>query len=95
MTRIVYYLKLTLYTSAMGFASACGVGISILATIVGQRLNINWYVARLFYGIASPLVGIKCTVEGEEHLKYLLDTGKGEKAKSAVLLGNHQRYVVD
>jgi lysophosphatidate acyltransferase len=93
MPPVSYYLRLSLYTSAMGFASACGVGISIIATLLGQRLNINWYVARLFYRLASPLVGIKCIVEGEEHLKALMSVEKGEKAKSAVLLGNHQRYV--
>lgn len=55
-----------------------------------QRLNINYFVARSFYHVCSPLVGIKLEVEGEEHLSALV-SGREGKGQSAVLVGNHQR----
>lgn len=57
-----------------------------------QRLNINYFTARSFYYICSPLVGIRIDVEGEEHLTSLL-TAKNGKSQSSVLVGNHQRLV--
>jgi hypothetical protein len=57
-----------------------------------QRLNINYYVARSFYHVCSPLVGIRLDVEGMEHLSSLATAREG-KGQSAVLLGNHQRSV--
>ncbi|KAK4686994.1 lysophosphatidate acyltransferase, partial [Tremellales sp. Uapishka_1] len=84
-----FYFHLTLYMSTMGVISIWGVVISILATAAGQRLNINYLVARSFYGACSPLIGIKFEVEGEEHLARLL-TARGGRPQSAVLVGNHQ-----
>ncbi|ODO09088.1 hypothetical protein I350_02688 [Cryptococcus amylolentus CBS 6273] len=83
------YWNLILYLSALGMASAWGIVVTILATASGQRFNINYYVARTFYNVARPLVGIRIQVEGEEHLDGLL-TARGGKGQSAVLLGNHQ-----
>ena len=56
-----------------------------------QRLNINYLVARSFYYVCSPLIGIKLEVEGEEHLSNLLHA-RGGRSQSAILVGNHQRY---
>lgn len=42
--------------------------------------------------MASPLTGIRLEVEGEEHLTGLLTAREG-KSQSAVLVGNHQRWV--
>ncbi|WVQ74038.1 hypothetical protein IAR50_003619 [Cryptococcus sp. DSM 104548] len=83
------YWNLILYLSALGMASAWGIVVTILATASGQRFNINYYVARTFYNVARPLVGISIQVEGEEHLDGLLTAREG-KGQSAVLLGNHQ-----
>lgn len=62
----------------------------MVAEIRPKRLNINHYVARSFYAMCSPLIGIRLEVEGEEHLTGLV-TSRGGKSQSAVLVGNHQR----
>lgn len=58
-----------------------------------QRFNINYIVARSFYGLCSPLVGIRMHVEGGEHLTSLAKANEG-KGQSAVLITNHQRLVL-
>ncbi|KAK1921308.1 1-acylglycerol-3-phosphate O-acyltransferase [Papiliotrema laurentii] len=83
------YYHLGLYLSTLGAASAWGVLITIVATLTGKRFNINYYVARSFYTVCSPLIGIKVDVEGEEHLSGLV-RARGGKGQSAVLVGNHQ-----
>ncbi|WWC57935.1 uncharacterized protein I303_100470 [Kwoniella dejecticola CBS 10117] len=90
--RARFYYHLTLYVSTLGALSVWGVIVSILATISGQRLNINYLVARSFYLTCSPAVGISFEVEGEEHLKGLL-TARGGREQSAVLVGNHQSFL--
>lgn len=58
----------------------CAVGMSI----VGERFNVNFVVARSFYNLASRAVDIKVEiVEGEQYL----DT------RPAVLVANHQSMV--
>lgn len=59
-----------------------------------QRLNINFLTARSFYYLCYPLIGVKLEVEGREHLDKLMTIGENGKAQSAVLVGNHQRWVV-
>ena len=60
-----------------------------------QRFNINYIVARSFYGTVSPLIGIRLRVEGEEHLiKLAQGKGAGGRPQSAVLVGNHQRCAI-
>jgi hypothetical protein len=56
-----------------------------------QRLNINFLTARSFYYLCSPLIGVTLEVEGREHLEQL---NSGAGGKSAVLVGNHQSFVV-
>ncbi|WWD05952.1 hypothetical protein V865_004037 [Kwoniella europaea PYCC6329] len=90
--RARFYYHLTLYVSTLGALSLWGVVVSILATVTGQRLNINYLVARSFYLTCSPAVGITFDVEGEEHLTGLL-TARGGKEQSAVLVGNHQSFL--
>ncbi|WRT63542.1 uncharacterized protein IL334_000447 [Kwoniella shivajii] len=90
--RARFYYHLTLYICTLGAASFWGVVVSILATVAGQRLNINYLVARSFYLACSPAVGITFDVEGEEHLTGLL-TARGGKEQSAVLVGNHQSFL--
>ncbi|WWD22843.1 hypothetical protein CI109_107337 [Kwoniella shandongensis] len=87
-----FYFHLTLYISTLGLASVWGVIVSLLATAAGQRLNINYYVARSFYHVCGPLVGIRFEVEGEEHLTRLL-TARDGKPQSAVVLSNHQSFL--
>ena len=78
-----YYFRLTTFLTGLGIASAWGVIVSIALSLVGQSKNINWVVARSFHMFVAPLVGMKFTVEGEEHLE----------TKPAVVIGNHQTMI--
>lgn len=75
-----YYFRVVVYYSALGLCSVWGMMVAIGMSLVGQRFDINWVVARSFYTLAGKLLDIKFVVEGEEHL----DT------KPAILVGNHQ-----
>lgn len=76
-----FYLNLVLYVGSLGVCSVWGVVVSILMGLVGQRLNVNYIVARSFYLLAGTLTGVKFQVTGEENF---------EKARPGVLVGNHQ-----
>ena len=75
-----YYVRLGLYLSTLSIFSVYGVLSSIGMSILGRRFDTNWLVARSFYNICGPLLGIRFVVEGEEHLS----------AHPAIILGNHQ-----
>ncbi|BEI82368.1 hypothetical protein CcaverHIS002_0302360 [Cutaneotrichosporon cavernicola] len=83
------YFNVTIYLTTLATTSVWGILVTILASATGQRLNINYYVARSFYKICGPLVGIKVIVEGEEHLDRLSTANNG-KHQSAVVIANHQ-----
>jgi len=76
-----YYIRLALYLSTLGLCSVYGALISIGMTLVGQRFEINWVVARTFYNLAGRVMGIQFEVEGEHWL---------ESTRPAILVGNHQ-----
>ncbi len=75
-----YYFRVVLYLSTMSVCSVCGVILSIIMTLVGRRYDINYMTARTFYYTSSMVMGIKFTVEGEEHLAN----------QPYVMMGNHQ-----
>lgn len=76
-----YYIRLALYLSTLGLCSVYGALVSIALTLVGRRFEINWIVARTFYGLAARAMGIYFEVEGEHWLKT---------TSPAILIGNHQ-----
>lgn len=87
-SKVWYRLRSIQYYILLLSVSFLATFIGLIATILGRRFDTNYYVARTFYHIAGPLMGWRFEVEGEEHLTNL------EKTKSsAVLLGNHQKYV--
>ncbi|GHJ88009.1 hypothetical protein NliqN6_4411 [Naganishia liquefaciens] len=89
-----FVVHLGCYVGALAVCSWLGVVYSVLLTIVGQRLNINYLTARTFCYLCSPLIGIRLEVEGEEHLEAVLGKSKrGEKGGCAVLVGNHQSFM--
>lgn len=76
------YLNVLLYVFSLGACSVLGVVVSPIMYLSNRsRLNINWVVARSFHYLAGSLIGLKFTLEGEE---------KFEKARPAVVVGNHQ-----
>ncbi|TXT06060.1 hypothetical protein VHUM_03533 [Vanrija humicola] len=85
--RARFYFNLTIYVTTLASASFWGLLISVIATAAGQRYNINYYVARSFYQIAHPLMGLHFDVEGQEHLDGLL-TARDGKPQSAVIVGS-------
>jgi phosphatidylinositol glycan class A protein len=98
MLKVVYYFRLVLYTVILLSVSFLAVFIGLVSTILGKRLNTNYYVARTFYFLAGSLLGWKLEVEGEEHLWTMKNVGgegiDGEAStsgRSAVMLANHQR----
>lgn len=78
-----YYYRLSLYCTTLGLTSVWAVFLSIVCNLVGHghSASIQHYVARSFYHLAGPILGVTLNVEGEEHL----DTGG-----STVYVGNHQ-----
>ncbi|SPO31876.1 related to SLC1 - 1-acyl-sn-gylcerol-3-phosphate acyltransferase [Ustilago trichophora] len=80
--KLRFYLNSIIYIAGMGICSVWGIFVSLLLTLIpGQRLNINKVVARSFWRLTSPLVGIRFIVEGEEHFS---------STSPAVVVGNHQ-----
>ena len=76
-----YYLRVSLYLSAMSVSSLYGVLIALPMTVAGRRFDINWAVARSFQKITSALLGFSWEVEGEENI---------QKDRSVVYVGSHQ-----
>ena len=94
---LLFKLRVGLYTCVLLFVSFIAVLEGVVLTLIGKRLNTNYYVARTFYHLAGPIMGWKFIVEGEEHL-WNLEVGEGgvqghatKNGRSAVMLGNHQR----
>lgn len=76
-----YYGRLMLYCTTLGLTSVWAVALSVAMSLVGQSSSIQHYVARSFYYFASPVLGWKMRVEGEEYLKT---------DRPVVFIGNHQ-----
>jgi phosphatidylinositol glycan class A protein len=98
MPPFIFTLRVGLYTATLLTISFWAVIIAFVATLLGKRLNTNYYVARTFWHVAGPILGWKFEVEGEEHLWSLKDVGQegveghaSKSGRSAVMVGNHQR----
>lgn len=63
--------------------SSWGVLVSVGMSLLGKSRDINWVVARSFWGLVAPLVGVRFRVEGEENLEN----------GPYIALGNHQTMV--
>lgn len=77
---IRYYVRIGLFLSTLGVCSVWGVICSIGMGLVGRRFDVFYVIARSFYYLTSPAIGVRLVVEGEEYL----DT------RPSVLVGNHQ-----
>ncbi|KDQ64216.1 hypothetical protein JAAARDRAFT_27841 [Jaapia argillacea MUCL 33604] len=75
-----YYVRIGVYLSTLGAVSMWGAVVAVGMGIAGRRFDTNYVVARSFYHLAGTILGIRFTVEGEEHLE----------TRPAVLVGNHQ-----
>ena len=99
MAPLLYTFRLVLYTITLLSVSFVAVFIGLLATILGKRLNTNFYVARTFYHVGGFIMGWSFEIEGEEYLWSMkgvsgdeaVEGRAGDKGRSAVMVGNHQR----
>ena len=94
MSAIWFKIRAAIYTVTLLTVSLWAVVIAFVATICGQRLNTNYYVARTFYAVAGTIMGWTIDLEGEEYLwEGTSDSDKSKgRTRSAVMVGNHQRY---
>lgn len=79
-----YYLRLTTFLVGLACNAMFGALMALPMSLVGKGKDNQWLVARSFVNTVAPLVGVKFRVEGRENL---------DKAKPAVLVGNHQTMV--
>ena len=101
MAPLLFTLRLILYSITLLSVSFLAVFIGLISTILGKRLNTNYYVARTFYHVGGVIMGWKFEVEGEDYLWSVKGLGghesvegvAGEGGRSAVMVGNHQRRV--
>lgn len=77
---IRYYVRIGLFLSTLGICSVWGVICSIGMGLVGRRFDVFYVIARSFYYLTSPVIGVRLEVEGEEYLE----------TRPSVLVGNHQ-----
>lgn len=87
MGALSYKLGMALYGTLLAIAGFIATLEAIVLASLGKRFNVDFYVARTFYYMCSPILGWNIEMEGEEHLWNLQANGP------AVILGNHQRYV--
>ena len=98
MPHIIFTFRLVLYTATLLLVSFFAVFEGVICTLLGQRLNTNYHVARTFWIIAGSLTGWNYEVEGEEYLWKLegadgVEGVAGQSGRSAVMVGNHQSFV--
>lgn len=75
-----YYVRVFIYLGTIAGVATASVVTATALAILGRPHDVNYYVACMFYGLASKLLGIKVELEGEEHLNQ----------KPAIVLCNHQ-----
>jgi len=80
-----YYVRCITYLGGLGFTAGWGVVASAFMALIGQRENSNWVVARSFYYLIGPILGLKFRVEGIENLP--------KPGEVAIIVGNHQSMV--
>lgn len=93
MSKLVFYLRTGLYSTLLLGVSFVSLIIAPVATVLGKRLNVNYYVARTFWHVTGPLLGWKFVVEGEGYLWAGQGERKNKDERSAVMVGNHQSSV--
>lgn len=75
-----FYARLTVYILAIAAVGLCGTTASAVLTLIGKQGLGQWTTARMFYFVASRLLGIKIVIKNPERLK----------TRPAVFLSNHQ-----
>lgn len=75
-----FWVRVAMYYTALSLTCVWGVLVSIPMSLAGEKLNVNYIVARSFAAFAGRLMEISFEVEGEEYLE----------TRPAILVGNHQ-----
>lgn len=93
-----YYSAATVYLSTMSLVGGAASFVSLVLNGLGQGYMTNYYVARLFYIVASRVCGVKVRVEGAEYLERDDIDGAGRVKENlngvttgpAIIMNNHQ-----
>ncbi|CAN6640320.1 1-acyl-sn-glycerol-3-phosphate acyltransferase [Trichomonascus vanleenenianus] len=75
-----FYARLTVYVLLIAACGLSGAVMSAVLTLLGKQGLSQWAVARLFYGLAGTILGIKVVIKNPERLQ----------TRPAVFLSNHQ-----
>jgi lysophosphatidate acyltransferase len=78
-----YYARLFVYVSTLVTVASCSFFVAAGMSIVGRSNEVNYVVARIFYGIAHRALDLKVEVEGEEFIE----------TRPAVYMANHQSMI--
>ncbi|KAF7331587.1 1-acylglycerol-3-phosphate o-acyltransferase [Mycena kentingensis (nom. inval.)] len=81
-----YFTRRAAYVGALGFVATLAAFVAAGMSVIGQRYNVNFTIARTFYFVAGNLLGIRVEVEGEEWLRDATEGG----GMPALLMANHQ-----
>lgn len=85
--RSKYYLRLGTYLGCMVAVAYCAMFAAAGMSLIGMRFDVQWVVARSFYGVVSWVMGLKIEFVKDKDGK----TGEEYLAtKPAVLMMNHQ-----
>ncbi|KAF5321356.1 hypothetical protein D9619_000549 [Psilocybe cf. subviscida] len=75
-----YYARIVVYVGTLLTVGCCGIFVAAGLSLIGRSTDVNYYIARLFYGLISRALDLHITVEGAEHLEE----------RPTVLMANHQ-----
>lgn len=75
-----YYARIVVYVGTLLTVGCCGIVVAAGLSLIGRSTDVNYYIARLFYGLISRALDLHITVEGAEHLEE----------RPTVLMVNHQ-----
>jgi lysophosphatidate acyltransferase len=75
-----YYVRVGVYVGTLTMVAACSAVVAAGMSVIGQRFDVNFIVARSFYSLIKKALNIEIEVEGEEYLN----------TRPAVLMVNHQ-----
>lgn len=75
-----YYARVVVYVGTLLTVGCYGLVLAAGLSLVGRSTDVNYYVARMFYGLISRALDLHITVEGAEHLEE----------RPTILMANHQ-----
>jgi lysophosphatidate acyltransferase len=75
-----YYVNCGVYLGTLALVATWGAAAGVVMLVARRPFDLNLFVARSFYAVASRVLDITVVLEGAEHLQK----------HPTVLMGNHQ-----